>query len=438
MVTNQQPPPSPPDHLARSTIALLVSAGASGLLGVVFWIFAAHLYSSDSVGIALAEVSAMMLLSTGCQLSMATVFPRFCQQAGPQTRRLITLGYVGTATLSLAVAAAFVVLGLGRHFVPPSISGRAVFIASVPIWTIFAIQDPALTSLRAAVWVPVENVAYGVAKLLLLVAFAGVLSRTGVFIAWTLPVIAAVIAVNTYIYSRLLPGHMGMLDAASALPSSRALLTFVSGEYVASLASITLQACPALIVVSTLGPAAAAYLAVPWMFASTFYALIGSISTPLLVESVADPGARSVHVRRSAMIGMAIVIPLCVIVALGAPLLLHLLGRQYAAQGTPVLRFVAAAMPFAGVNVLYLTLARVVRRVRRSVMTQVGSSVLVNGLALLLVKGHGVAGVGFAFLTGQAIVAIVVGPSLIRQYRSLGRPGGGIGGDSAALGLPKG
>jgi hypothetical protein len=340
--------------------------------------------------------------------------------------------------LSLAVAAAFVVLGLGRRFVPPSISGRAVFIVSVPIWTIFAIQDPALTSLRAAVCVPVENVAYGVAKLLLLVAFAGVLSRTGVFIAWTLPVIAAVIAVNIYIYSRLLPGHMRMLDAASALPSSRALLTFVSGEYVASLATITLQACPALIVVSTLGPAAAAYLAVPWMFASTFYALIGSISTPLLVESVADPGARSVHVRRSAMIGMAIVIPLCVIVALGAPLLLHLLGRQYAAQGTPVLRFVAAAMPFAGVNVLYLTLARVVRRVRRSVMTQVGSSVLVNGLALLLVKGHGVAGVGFAFLTGQAIVAIVVGPSLIRQYRSLGRPGGGIGGDSAVLGLPKG
>jgi O-antigen/teichoic acid export membrane protein len=256
-----------------------------------------------------------------------------------------------------------------------------------------------------------------------------------VFIAWTLPVIAAVIAVNIYIYSRLLPGHMRMLDAASALPSSRALLTFVSGEYVASLATITLQACPALIVVSTLGPAAAAYLAVPWMFASTFYALIGSISTPLLVESVADPGARSVHARRSAMIGMAIVIPLCVVVALGAPLLLHLLGRQYAAQGTPVLRFVAAAVPFAGVNVLYLTLARVVRRVRRSVMTQVGSSVLVNGLTLLLVKGHGVAGVGFAFLTGQAIIAIVVGPSLIRQYRSLGRPGGGVGNDSAVLGL---
>lgn len=68
--------------LTRNAIALIVSAVGSGLLGLLFWLIAAHLYSPRSVGLASGEISTMAVMSSVCQLNWSTVFPRFCQEAG--------------------------------------------------------------------------------------------------------------------------------------------------------------------------------------------------------------------------------------------------------------------------------------------------------------------------------------------------------------------
>jgi O-antigen/teichoic acid export membrane protein len=77
----------------------------------------------------------------------------------------------------------------------------------------------------------------------------------------------------------------------------------------------------------------------------------------------------------------------------------------------------ALALPFMGVNVLYLTFARMARRVRRVVATQVGVAVLVLTLTEVLIGHIGITGAGVAFAAGQAIMASMVFPSVVRQYR---------------------
>jgi hypothetical protein len=73
-----------------------------------------------------------------------------------------------------------------------------------------------------------------------------------------------------------------------------------------------------------------------------------------------------------------------------------------------------------GVNVLYMTFARMARRIRRIVAVQVSLAVLVLSLTDLLIGHIGIAGAGVAFTAGQALVACSVLPSVVRQYRRAG------------------
>jgi Na+-driven multidrug efflux pump len=113
-----------------------------------------------------------------------------------------------------------------------------------------------------------------------------------------------------------------------------------------------------------------------------------------------------------------LLLPGLVILVVGAPFFLKILGGPYAAHGTRLLQSLALALPFMGVNVLYVTFARMARRVRRVVSVQVCLSVLVLVFTALLIGPMGITGAGVAFLIGQAVMALVVLPSVVRQYRN--------------------
>ena len=91
------------------------------------------------------------------------------------------------------------------------------FVVSTAAWSVFSLQDSALTGLRASVWIPLENAVYGVVKLGLLVVVAQTSLSDGVFTSWTLPVLALLVPVNLLLFRRLVPRH-----AASTADPSRA------------------------------------------------------------------------------------------------------------------------------------------------------------------------------------------------------------------------
>ena len=71
------------------------------------------------------------------------------------------------------------------------------------------------------------------------------------------------------------------------------------------------------------------------------------------------------------------------------------------------MRWLALALPFMGVNVLYLTFARMGRRVRRIVALQVGLSLTILSLTEILIGSLGITGAGIAFFAGQSLMAVL-------------------------------
>jgi O-antigen/teichoic acid export membrane protein len=314
----------------------------------------------------------------------------------------------------------FVVLTGAHPYLARDVFPAPLFVVAVVFWVVFTIQDSALTGLRATFWVPVENTSFSLIKIGLLPVFAAVAPVSGVFVSWTLPVIACIIPVSYFLFRKVVPTHVSKSAGRGSLPHPRVVGSVLAGEYVGSLAFIALTSVPVLLVLAKLGAEQTAYFQTPWLIGTSFDFLLFGIATSLLVESSARPTVAHTLVPRAVRLGCLLLLPGCLLLLAGAPIILAVLGHQYAAQGTGLLRWLALALPFMGVNVLYMTFARMARRIRRIVAVQVSLAVLVLSLTDLLIGHIGIAGAGVAFAAGQALVACSVLPSVVRQYRRAG------------------
>jgi O-antigen/teichoic acid export membrane protein len=404
--------------LERTAIALVASSSISGLLGLLFWAVAAHMYRPVAVGLASAEIAAMILLANLSQLSLTNVFPRFLPTAGSRTRKVLLASYASVVTLALVASIGFVVLGFGRGYLGESTLAGIGFVASVVCWSVFAIQDGALTGLHGAVWVPVENISFSIVKIGLLAPLVGLASGSGIFIAWMLPVAAASIAVSYYLFARLAPRQIAASEGGHSLPRPLALATFVVGEYVGSVAQTAVSMLLPLVVVARLGARANAFFFTSWMIVVSVDQVLANIATSFIVESATEPIGTRAYAGRTLKFGVLIVAPLSLLFAVGAPYVLRLFGPAYAANASTLLRLIGLAMPLRAVVVLYLAFARLARRVRRIVVVQLLNSIGVLGLGMTLLGHYGITGIGIAYLLTQAVMAACVMGPVIAQVRS--------------------
>ena len=200
------------DPMLRNGYALIASATVTQVLGVAYWIVAARAAPAAVVGRNSAAISIMLFLAGVAELNLMSTLVRFLPTSGQRTARLIVSVYAASA----AVAA---VLGLGFLLVIPSVEPQLAFLRATPFlaaWfvvsvvtgAIFVLQDSALTGVRAAPFVPLENTTFSLLKVAMLVPLVGLLPQSGIYVSWTAAVAVAVIPTNIYLFARAVPRHL--------------------------------------------------------------------------------------------------------------------------------------------------------------------------------------------------------------------------------------
>jgi O-antigen/teichoic acid export membrane protein len=404
--------------VVRNAMALTVSTGTTSGLGLLFWVVAARLYQAHSLGRASGEIAAMTLLSSLAQLNLTSVFVRFLPRAGAWARRFLQMSYAMAAVTSLVLGSAYVLSGLGHGFLPGGWRWSALFVGAVVLWTIFALQDGAMTGLRATVWVPVENTAFAVAKLALLPALL-IVHGQGIFLAWTLPVIAAVAGVTYALFRRIVPHHIsGVMDPLPA-PRPREIRGFLAAEYVNGIVQNCSILVLPLLVIGLLGATQNGYFATPWLVGTSFSLFLWNVGVSFVVETARDETAIRVHLQHGARMIVRFLMPAAAVVVVIAPELLRPLGAAYAAHGSTLLRLLALAMPFTSVIVLYGSLAWLAKRLWRLVAVELGGTVAFLGASVPLLHRFGLSGVGIGYLATQAAMAAILLPSVVRSWRTI-------------------
>lgn len=407
----------------RDGYALVLSSGIGSLLGLLYWIVAARSYAPAIVGLNSAVISAMMFVAGISQLNLANAAVRFLPTAGEAGKRFVTAIYLVTFGTCLVASTTFLA---GAGIWTPTLSFlrevpwlAIAFTISAMAWGAFNLQHSILTGLRRAVWVPIENGAYSLGKLALLAAFALFLPQWGIFASWTVALAMTILPTAALIYGRLMPRNCEVIGADAAPPRLRTVARYIGGDYLGGLCWLASTTLVPIIVLQQAGPAANAYYSLSWVMVLPLYTVGASMGSSLVVSAVFEAGIlRSLSYRMLQQASL-LVIPLTIVLIIGAPYILRIFGEDYARQGTSVLRLLALATLPGTINTMYVNVARVQRRMSRVAMVFGGQALIVLGLTWFLLKPFGLTGAGIAWLVAQSAVAIVVAAHALTALRPL-------------------
>jgi O-antigen/teichoic acid export membrane protein len=424
--------------LLRNAYALMAGSALTAVLGLGYWVLAARRYPAAEVGRGSATIATMTLLSTIAVLNVPGSLTRYLPRAGRQAGRLVRSAYLLTGAIA-GLASLVFLLGVGAWapgfgFLRASPAMAAWFFAATVAWSIFTLQDCVLTGLRRAIWVPVENVAFGVAKVGLLVALAAAAPGAGIFASWTIPMAAMVLPMNLLIFRVLLPRHGRAGLSGEPQPIRyREVGTFLAGDSAGTMAGFAATAFLPVLVVSRFGPEVNAYFYVAWTTSVVLNLLAVNMAMSLTVEGSGDAAELGAHLRLSVHRLTRLLLPAVAAGVALAPVALAMFGAAYAEAGTTLLRLMLLAAVPRAVLELYLGLVRAQGRSRPLAYAQGAQAALFVALVPALLGRAGIDGIGWAYLLSNLAVAVPLLPRLAAALRApRPREAGGMGGEVAA------
>jgi O-antigen/teichoic acid export membrane protein len=403
--------------LMRDAIALISNSGLTSILGVVYWLAAAHIMGRADLGRGSALLSALWTVSALAQLNYARALPGLLPMARGKATRLLAKTYTQVVILSVGAGLAFAVIA-------PLVSSRfgyisgipsfaPLFALSIPIYSIFTLEDSVLTTVRRAVIIPFENAIYGVLKIVVLFipALFHIMPASVVMLAsWILPLPFIVFPLNVYLFKRGVPQATKTFPEDAALEEGKWARYDFLGYLFWLLGTLPLP----VVAVSVLGPARTAAFAVPFTIITAIDVLSLNLGNQLTAEMSRTSGEFRVPTVRFVWRALGVVAALSIVLIVTAPYVLALFGAQYRSDGAIVFQvMILAALPR---STLFFSIAAARARGVATNAQSSGQIILVlQGttcsltLAISLVAMHfdGILGIALAWFIASTVGAAI-------------------------------
>ncbi|MFB6959298.1 lipopolysaccharide biosynthesis protein [Streptomyces sp. NPDC056309] len=421
--------------LFRNAYALMLNTGISAVLGLGYWLVAARYYSDDAVGQGSAAIAAMKLLAGLTAVTLTGALARFIPISGHATGRLIARTYVGSSLIVACAAGVFLLTldmwGPSYRFLHGLAHGLG-FVVAVMAWNLLTLQDGVLTGLRSAPWVPVGNTVFSAVKLALLVGLAVAIPTTGVFVSWVAAIAFSIVPLGWLVFRRLVPRHIRATEDHARPPTAKELGRFLAGDYTGSLFSLAVVYLVPVIIAAQVSSADNAYFYITTTIGGTVNLLAINMGASLTVEGSHDPARLAANTRAALKRMARIMLPICGLLFLLAPYILHVFGDGYAHAATPLLRWFAVGALLRVVMETYFAVLRAQSRTAGLAWLQGLLCALVLGLTLLLLPRMGLTGAGVAEISSLAVIVAIAAPKLYRTVRAV--PAVGVPDDAASDG----
>lgn len=404
--------------LTRGYVALVANSGFAALLGIAYWLVAAHLFEPAIVGEGSALIGALVAVSGIAQVNFPRSLSWLIPRAGERSITLLGKVYAFTAAVSLILGGAFVLVAphLTQRFAylrwAPAF--LLIFAASTALYSLFNLEDAVLASARQAWVIPFENSAFGILKLpaLLAVALMGLRANgLGIFYAWIAPLALIVFPVNLYIFRKALPRSATAAIASVARPKA-----LIRSDFACYLASITTTMALPTIVLSVLGPVRAAAFYVPFIIAVQIDIMSVNLGNLLTAEISRAGGLLTEPMARYVVRILAIAAALSLFLMIAAPHVLGLFGNNYRVLGTGVFRLLMLSVVPRCAVLLSVATARGQSRSGLAALLQTTGMLGTLVLAVVLMPWLGLPGIGIAWLAGSSVSGVLAATTVIRDF----------------------
>jgi len=253
--------------------------------------------------------------------------------------------------------------------------------------------------------VPLTNGIHSVVKIALLPLLTAT-AGYALFATFALPALPIVLVVTVFILR--MPGPSSNApDQVENLRISH-LFRFAVTDYFSSLLWLATTDLMTLVVLDQLGSQQSAYYFMSFTIAYSLYLVASNVGSAFVAEAAQFPGRSSVLARNALRHAALLVVPLALVGVVVAPLGLRTLGREYATNGTTLLRLLLLSAIAQVIIEIAISAARL-RRDNRMVLTVYGAQALgiFGGTALMI--GHwGLTGVGLSWVLTQMAIALAL------------------------------
>lgn len=403
----------------RNAIILLVASATTSALGFVYWAVAERLFSTDEVGRASTIVATATMLGTVGGMALGSMYERFLTSTGPNLGRAVMLG-------AGAVTGACALLGVGLallHPVPALFPYQAEEFAMpvvVVAFGLFALADPVLIGLRVPGLVAWKNIAVSIVKLLALVGVAAAgAGAAGIYGSWSvLALAAAVLSIGWAV----LRGDPAARTRPPSLPSRKRLWAHHRAVFSLMLMASLAPTVIPLLVVYHAGLTVAAYYNVAAIIV-TAVAMLDIATASSYVSEAGHPSTDTQAVTRRLLRVKAVVAAVTVVALSGVgPLMLRIVGPEYAAAAADFLRLMAIAALAQLYIGLYALLCRIESRLTLLTTVQVVTLTALLGGIWWALPQWGLTGIAAVFIVVDLVAAAVITVPLWRALNRLLHP----------------
>lgn len=411
------------DSLVRNSIFIMATNVVTALFGYIFWLVAAHTYSTYDVGLGSALISVMALASTLALLGMdATLVQVLPHRKSGYAWSLVLNAGLAMGALAGLLAGSILVLVLPLFapafaIVEHQFSYTLAIMIGVPLLTVSFLLDQAFIAERAAHNKLIRQLTAAVLKIPLLVlpiVFMIRIGALGVLLPGVLAM-AVILIGGMMLILRLGRGYC--LATRGILDEVHSMLSSLAGNQFINLGGILPYYLLPVFVATRLSPGDNAYYYMTLRLAEFFTMGSYAVSMSLFAEGshAADDLPRKV---RSSILFIGMIIgPGMLFCLLAGRYILLLFGPDYAQHGlTLFIIYVLSTVPDSITNV-YLTVLRVQNRLRFAGLLNVIMGILTLVLTWELLPRLGIAGAGWAFLISQSVGSLVAGVDFIRIRR---------------------
>lgn len=404
------------DPLFRNSFYLFLTTLTLAGFGFVFWLEVAHLFEPSQLGIASTLLSAMNFITYAALLGFNTAFIRVLPKSKKRNETINT-------GLVLVLLAGIIVAGIYAWVAPllaPQLSllhanwyyavGFTVLVAGA---SVNLATDSIFVAYRSSHYnLLVDGIIAGVVQVVLPILLVS-LGAFGIF-ASSAAALGCALVTSIYILIRKFRYHPHLTIRKSMVQeAARQSLT----SYASNLLNILPLLCVPLIIIQQLGEASAGYYYLAFMMANLLYSIAYALNQSVLAEGAYEELPFGQLAKKSAKALLGIMIPASMVFAAIGPYILRLFGKSYAHDTQSLIYLLAASGPFVAMYIFGISMLRIAKKERQTIIANAYYALCVIGFAALWVH-KGLSWVGAAWLVGNLSTALLTGMLFRTDARS--------------------
>ncbi len=402
--------------LYSNAVYLMIASAVTALLGFAFWLIAARFYSPADVGLASAAISGASLLAMLAYLGLGYGLIRFLPHSGKNASSMInscfTLGSLTSVVLALIFLGGLNLWSPALLFIKQNPIYLATFLLFTLASTLSSLTTDTFVASRRAGFVLATSLVFGLLKLPLVILLAAFYSF-GIFTSLSIALGVALLLSVFFFLPRSQPGYRPFFTVNRKVVNE--MLYFSFANYI----SIVFWTAPGLVlpimVVNLLGAELNAFFFVAWAIGGVLAVIPSAASMSLFTEGSYEQERLGINIWRSLKMILLLFVPLVVLVFAFADKILLPFGIAYAENATTLVRILAiSSLPLA-VNIVYLAIKRVEKRLKVIMSLTTFITGVTLGLTYLLLSYMGINGAGIAWLVSQGIVAVAIVAGFLRR-----------------------